>query len=85
MDMPAAASIKPEQGGCTRAAGSGSGSEWKITWPPPGDEMAAIFGQLLMGDRLSGLQIFGAVLMVAAVFATELIPLVRGDRGSERP
>jgi drug/metabolite transporter (DMT)-like permease len=46
---------------------------------------AAIFGQLLMGDRLSGPQIFGAVLMVAAVFATELIPLIRTARGCERP
>ena len=46
---------------------------------------AAIFGQLLMGDRLSGPQVFGAVLMVAAVFATELIPLIRGVRTIERP
>jgi drug/metabolite transporter (DMT)-like permease len=45
---------------------------------------AAVFGQLLMGDRLSGPQIFGAVLMVAAVFATELIPLLRNARGCER-
>ena len=41
---------------------------------------AAIFGQLLMGDQLNGLQILGAVLMVAAVFATEIVPLFRGTR-----
>jgi drug/metabolite transporter (DMT)-like permease len=46
---------------------------------------AAVFGQLLMGDRLSGPQIFGAVLMVAAVFATELVPLIRNARDCERP
>ena len=45
---------------------------------------ASIFGQVLMGDRLNGLQVFGAVLMVAAVFATEMVPLLRGARGSNR-
>lgn len=42
---------------------------------------AAIFGQLLMGDQLSGLQVVGAVLMVVAVFATEIVPLLRNARG----
>lgn len=38
---------------------------------------AALFGWLLAGDRLTGLQCLGAGLMVAAVFAAELYPLVR--------
>ena len=42
---------------------------------------AAVFGQWLMGDRLTGWQVLGAVLMVAAVFAAELVPLVRNRRG----
>ncbi len=42
---------------------------------------AALFGQWLMGDRLTALQVLGAVLMVAAVFAAELVPLVRNRRG----
>lgn len=40
---------------------------------------AAVFGWLLAGDRLTGPQIFGAGLMVAAVFAAEIYPLVRDD------
>jgi len=38
---------------------------------------AVVFGWLVAGDRLTGLQILGAALMVAAVFAAELHPLVR--------
>jgi drug/metabolite transporter (DMT)-like permease len=38
---------------------------------------AVIFGYLLHGDRLSGLQILGGLLMVVALFATELVPLLR--------
>ena len=38
---------------------------------------AAVFGYLLHGDRLSGLQILGGLLMVVAVFAAELYPLMR--------
>lgn len=38
---------------------------------------AAVFGWLLAGDRLTGLQILGGILMVAAVFAAEIYPLVR--------
>jgi drug/metabolite transporter (DMT)-like permease len=38
---------------------------------------AVAFGYMLHGDRLSGLQILGGVLMVAALFATELYPLLR--------
>lgn len=38
---------------------------------------AAVFGYLLHDDRLSGLQMLGGLLMVAAVFAAELYPLVR--------
>jgi len=38
---------------------------------------AVVFGWLLAGDRLTGLQILGAALMVAAVFVAELYPLVR--------
>jgi drug/metabolite transporter (DMT)-like permease len=41
---------------------------------------AAVFGWLLAGDRLTGLQILGAGLMVAAVFAAEIYPLVRRRR-----
>lgn len=41
---------------------------------------AAIFGQVLMGDRLRGAQIVGAVLLVAAVFAAEIVPLLRRTR-----
>ncbi len=43
---------------------------------------AAIFGYALHGDRLNHFQILGAILMVSAVFATELYPLVRRDRTS---
>ncbi len=41
---------------------------------------AALFGRLLAGDRLSGLQLVGGVLIVAAVSAAELYPLVRNTR-----
>jgi drug/metabolite transporter (DMT)-like permease len=46
---------------------------------------AALFGWLLAGDRLTGLQILGAGLMVAAVFAAELYPLVVGRSRSGGP
>jgi drug/metabolite transporter (DMT)-like permease len=40
---------------------------------------AAVFGYVLHRDRLSGLQVAGGTLMVAAVFAAELFPLLRGS------
>lgn len=43
---------------------------------------AAVFGWLLAGDRLTRLQILGAGLMVAAVFAAELHPLVRNAQNT---
>ena len=45
---------------------------------------AAVFGYMLHGDRLSGLQIFGGLLMVVAVFAAELYPLVRGPSSKDQ-
>jgi drug/metabolite transporter (DMT)-like permease len=41
---------------------------------------AAVFGHLLEGERLGPLQIVGGLLMVVAVFATELVPLFRRPR-----
>ncbi len=41
---------------------------------------AAFFGWLLAGDRLTGLQVLGAGLMLAAVFVAEMHPLVRKVR-----
>ncbi len=38
---------------------------------------AAFFGHVLAGDCLTALQIFGALLMVGAMFATELRPATR--------
>ena len=38
---------------------------------------AAFFGYLLAGDRLTGLQILGALLMTGAAIAAEVYPLVR--------
>ncbi|KPJ74455.1 MAG: hypothetical protein AMS14_05505 [Planctomycetes bacterium DG_20] len=41
---------------------------------------AALFAYLLVGDRLTGLQMVGAVLMVAALILVEVYPLVRKPR-----
>ncbi len=46
---------------------------------------AAFFGHILAGDRLTALQVFGAILMVGAMFATELRPLVRSAVDSRGP
>jgi len=41
---------------------------------------AALFAYLLVGDRLTGLQIVGGVLMVAALILVEVYPVVRKAR-----
>jgi drug/metabolite transporter (DMT)-like permease len=47
---------------------------------------AAVFGYLLHGDRLTRLQIGGAALMVAAVFAVELHSQLRkNSKGLQAP
>jgi drug/metabolite transporter (DMT)-like permease len=37
---------------------------------------ALLFGYVLAGDRLTGIQIFGAILMLAAVVLVEIVPVV---------
>ena len=41
---------------------------------------AALFAYLLVGDRLTGLQIVGGVLMVAALILVEVYPVIRKAR-----
>jgi len=43
---------------------------------------AALFGYLLAGDRLNGLQVLGAALITGSVFVAELYPLLRRARPS---
>jgi drug/metabolite transporter (DMT)-like permease len=37
---------------------------------------ALLFGYVLAGDRLMGIQIFGAILMLAAVVLVEIVPII---------
>jgi len=46
---------------------------------------AMIFGYLLAGDRLTWVQIIGAVLMVNAFFVGEIYPLIRKKRRKDHP
>jgi drug/metabolite transporter (DMT)-like permease len=46
---------------------------------------AAVFGYLLHGDRLTAVQLMGAVVMIAAVFMVELYPLLRKRSPSHTP
>jgi drug/metabolite transporter (DMT)-like permease len=46
---------------------------------------AAFFGHILAGDRLTPIQALGAVLMVGAMFATELRPAARSAVDSRGP
>jgi drug/metabolite transporter (DMT)-like permease len=44
---------------------------------------AVFFGYILAGDRLTGIQIFGAILMLAAVALSEIAPAVIAANGRE--